>query len=161
MRAPTRCGSGSSASSRRAGSTRRPTPRCRARTATTLIDDAEPDAEKALRREAVLSAVADAEEIEPTDEELIEALGPGEGKNSPEKLLARLRETGRDAMLRDEVRMRPAADAIAEAAKPIPVAQAEAREKIWTPDKGEAATPGGGERRGQARRAMDAGQLIA
>ena len=76
-----------------------------------LIDDAEEDAERALRREAVLAAVADAEGIEPTDEELIEALGPGEGKNDPAKLLERLRETGRDSLLRDEIRMRKAADA--------------------------------------------------
>ncbi len=103
-----------------------------------LINDAEEDAEKALRREAVLEAVADAEGIEPNDEELIEALGPGEGKNSPEKLFARLRETGRDSMLRDEVRLRRAADVIAEAATPIPLETAEAREKIWTPDKEEA-----------------------
>lgn len=102
-----------------------------------LINDAEADAEKALRREAVLEAVADAEGIDPTDEELIEALGPGEGKNSPEKLLARLRETGRDALLRDEVRLRKAADVIAEHSKPIPMETAEAREKLWTPDKEE------------------------
>ena len=79
-----------------------------------LIDDAEEDAERSLRREAVLAAVADAEGIEVTDEDLIEAIGPGEGKNSPEKLLARLRESGRDALLRDEVRMRKASEAVAE-----------------------------------------------
>ena len=122
-----------------------------------LINDAEEDAEKALRREAVLEAVAEVEGIEPTDEDLLEAIGPGEGKNSPEKLLARLRETGRDAMLRDEVRLRKAAEVIAEAAKPIPLEQAEAREKIWTPDKekaepeaaasGPAASPAGSGRR--------------
>ena len=100
-----------------------------------LIDDAEEDAERALRREAVLAAVAEAEGIEATDEDLIEAIGPGEGKNAPEKLLARLRESGRDGLLRDEVRMRKAADAIAEAAKPIPMERAAAREQIWTPDK--------------------------
>jgi trigger factor len=104
-----------------------------------LIDDAEEDAERALRREAVLAAVADAESIEPTDEDLIEAIGPGEGENAPEKLLARLREAGRDQLLRDEVRMRRAADAIAEASKPIPMERAAAREQIWTPEKGEAA----------------------
>ena len=71
-----------------------------------LIDDAEEDAERALRREAVLDAVAEAEGIDPGDEQLIEALGPGEGKNDPAKLLARLRETGRDSLLRDEVRLR-------------------------------------------------------
>ena len=105
-----------------------------------LIDDAEEDAERALRREAVLDAVADAEAIEPGDEDLLEALGPGEGKNDPAKLLARLRETGRDSLLRDEVRLRMAADVVADSAKPIPVEQAAAREQIWTPDK-EASRP--------------------
>jgi trigger factor len=104
-----------------------------------LIDDAEEDAERALRREAALDAVAEAEGIEPSDEELLEALGPGEGKNDPAKLLDRLRETGRDNLLRDEVRLRMAADVVAEAAKPIPVERAAAREQIWTPDKEEQA----------------------
>ncbi len=100
-----------------------------------LIDDAEGDAERALRREATLAAVAEAEGIEPTDDDLIGALGPGDGKNSPQKLLARLKEAGRDNLLRDEVRLRMAADVIAESAKPIPMEQAAAREQIWTPDK--------------------------
>ena len=103
-----------------------------------LIDDAEEDAERALRREAVLAAVADAEGIEPTDDELVEALGPGEGKNDPRKLLDRLRESGRDQLLRDEIRMRKAADAVADASKPIAMERAAAREQIWTPEKGAA-----------------------
>ena len=102
-----------------------------------LINDAEPDAERALRREATLAAVADAEGIEVSDDELVEALGPGEGNESPEKMLARLRETGRDSLLRDELRLRKAADLVVERAKPIPVEQAAAREAIWTPEKGE------------------------
>ena len=103
-----------------------------------LIDDAEEDAERALRREAVLAAVADDEGIEPTDDELVEALGPGEGKNDPRKLLDRLRESGRDQLLRDEIRMRKAADAVADASKPIAMERAAAREQIWTPEKGAA-----------------------
>ena len=56
--------------------------------------------------------------------------------------------------------MRRAADAIAESAKPIPVEQAEAREQIWTPDKGEAAAPeGDGGRDREAGRAVDPGLL--
>lgn len=103
-----------------------------------LINDAEVDAERTLRREAALEAVADAEGIEPSDQELIEALGPGEGKNDPSKLLSRLKESGRDGLLRDEVRLRKAAELVAESAKPIPIEQAAAREQIWTPEKGEA-----------------------
>jgi trigger factor len=120
-----------------------------------LIDDAEEDAERALRREAVLAAVADAEGIEPTDDDLLDAIGPGEGKNSPQKLLDRLRDSGRDGLLRDEVRMRKAADAIAESAKPIEMERAAARDQIWTPDKdkeegeGEEPAPDGADKPGE------------
>jgi trigger factor len=102
-----------------------------------LINDAEPDAERALRREATLAAIADAEGVEVEDSELVEALGPGEGKEAPEKLLAALRESGRDGLLRDELRLRKAADLVIERAKSIPIEQAAAREAIWTPEKGE------------------------
>lgn len=102
-----------------------------------LIDEGEESAEKTLRREATLAAVAEAEEIEPSDDDLIDALGPGDGKEDPEKVLKKLREGGRDALLREEVRLRKAAELIAEEAKPIPKGQAEARDQIWTPEKGE------------------------
>jgi trigger factor len=93
------------------------------------------DATKSLRREATLAAIAEAESIEASDEELIEALGPGEGDSAPAKILERLRERGRDELLREEVRMRKAADVIVENAKAIPLEQAKAREEIWTPEK--------------------------
>jgi trigger factor len=100
-----------------------------------FVTEAEDEARTALRREATLEAIADAEEIEVSDDELMEALGPGEGSEAPEKLLARLRDSGRDSLLRDELRMRKAADVVVESAKPIPVEQAAAREAIWTPEK--------------------------
>jgi trigger factor len=100
-----------------------------------FVHEAEDEARTALRREATLAAIADAEEIEVSDEELIEALGPGQGDEAPEKLLARLRDSGRDSLLRDELRMRKAADVVVDSAQPIPVEQAAAREAIWTPDK--------------------------
>jgi trigger factor len=115
-----------------------------------LIDDAEEDAERALRREAVLAAVADAEAVEPSDEDLLEAIGPGEGENDPQKLLDRLRETGRDSLLRDDVRLRMAADIIADSATPIEMERAAAREQIWTPEKGEAERAGADRERGDA-----------
>jgi len=108
-----------------------------------LVTDLESDAERALRREATLAAVADAEDIEVSDAELLEALGPGGNDEAPEKLLERLRETGRESLLRAELRLRKAADVIVEAAKPIPFEQAAAREKLWTPEKEEAEGKGG------------------
>ena len=50
-------------------------------------------------------------------------------------MLERLRKSGRDALIREDLRVRKAIDLATESAKPIPVAQAEARERIWTPEK--------------------------
>lgn len=98
-----------------------------------LIDEAEPDAEKALRREAVLAAVVEAEGIEVTDDELVESLR-GAGSTADEdqlrKALDKLREDGRDRSLREDVAMRKAVDLIADNAKPV----SPARSKIWTPE---------------------------
>jgi len=114
-----------------------------------VIEETVPDAEAELKREAVLAAIADAEEIEVSEEEMIEALEhPAEHeRTTPEKLLKRLRESGRETMIRDDIRFRKAIDLVAEAATPIPLEQAEAREQIWTPEKerkeaGELWTPG-------------------
>ena len=107
------------------------------RTREEVITEGEEGAAQSLRREATLLAVAEAEGIEPSDDDLVAALGPGQGEGSPEKIVMRLRESGRDALLRDEVRMRKAAELIAEQAKPIPVEQAAAREALWTPGSDE------------------------
>jgi trigger factor len=102
-----------------------------------VIEESKPEAEAELKREAVLAAIADAEEIEISEEEMVEALehSAEHERTTPEKLLERLRESGRDAMIRDDIRFRKAIDLVAEAAKPIPLEQAEAREQIWTPEK--------------------------
>ena len=105
-----------------------------------LIDEAEPDAEKALRREAVLAAVVAAEGIEVSDEELLESLrGAGSSADDDQlrKALDKLREDGRDRSLREDVAMRKAVDLIVDNAKPIDPGRAEAREKLWTPGQGE------------------------
>jgi trigger factor len=106
------------------------------------IEEAKPDAEKGLRREAVLEAVAEAEAIEVSEEELLEALEPPPGeKRKPEKLLKRLREDGRDALLVEEIRMRKAADLLVENAKPVdaPPAQADGDEDVSAGDDEDAA----------------------
>jgi trigger factor len=102
-----------------------------------IIEESRPEAEAELKREAVLAAIADAEEIEVSEEEMVEALAHSaeHERTTPEKLLKRLRESGRDAMIRDDIRFRKAIDLVVEAAKPIPLEQAEARERIWTPEK--------------------------
>lgn len=102
-----------------------------------VIEESRPEAEAELKREAVLAAVAEAEGIEVAEEEMVEALAHSaeHERTTPEKLLKRLRENGRDALVRDDIRFRKAIDLLAESAKPIPKEQAEAREQIWTPEK--------------------------
>jgi trigger factor len=102
-----------------------------------LIEESKPDAERELKREAVVTAIADAEEIEVAEEELLEALAHSaeHERTTPEKLLERLRQNGREAMISEDIRARKAIELVAESAKPIPLEQAEAREEIWTPEK--------------------------
>jgi trigger factor len=114
-----------------------------------LLEESKPDAERELKGEAVLAAIAETEQIEVSEEEMVEALAHSaeHERTTPEKLLERLRENGREALVREDIRVRKAIDLIAESAVPIPLEQAEAREKIWTPEKeeeekGELWTPG-------------------
>jgi trigger factor len=102
-----------------------------------MIEETKPEAAQALKREAVLEAIVDAEAIEVSEEELVEALGPvaEREETSAEKLLEGLRASGREALLTEDLRMRKAVDLLAAAAKPIPIEQAKAREAIWTPEK--------------------------
>ena len=78
-----------------------------------LIEESKPDAELELKREAVVAAIAEAEEIEVSEEEMVEALAHAaeHERTTPEKLLERLRENGRDAMVREDIRARKAIDA--------------------------------------------------
>jgi trigger factor len=99
------------------------------------IEEARSDAESGLKREAVLEAVAEAEDIEVEEGELLEALEPPAGeKGKPEKLLKRLRSEGRDVLVIEEIRMRKAVELLVAEAQPIEPARAEAKEKLWTPD---------------------------
>ena len=109
-----------------------------------LIEESKPDAERELRREAVVVAIADAEGIDVSEEEMVEALehSAEHERTTADKLLERLRRTGRDAVVREDIRARKAIELVADSAKPIPQAEAderkdkaEAAEKIWTPEK--------------------------
>jgi len=114
--------------------------RMQGKTREEVIEESKPDAERELKREAVLAAIAEAEGLEASEDEMLEALAhtAEHERTTPEKLLARLRDNGRDAMVREDIVVRKAIDVVAESAKPIPVEQAEAREKIWTPEKEQA-----------------------
>jgi trigger factor len=95
------------------------------------------EAQRSVGRELVLDAVADQLGLEIPDaqvEELVreqaEALG-----DDADQMLVSLRDSGRFETLRDDLQLREALDRVAAEVKRIPLAQAEAREAIWTPDK--------------------------
>jgi trigger factor len=108
-----------------------------------IVAEAKPDAEQALRREAVIAAVIEAEGIEPSEGDVLDALQATAAREgtTPEKLRQRLDKAGRLDDLRDDLAQRAAVELLAEHASAISVDQAKARDKLWTPEK-EARDPG-------------------
>src|SRR5690349_8547073 len=97
---------------------------------------------QALKREAVLAAIVDDAGIEVSDEEAFEALREVASRTSENvnedalrRSFERAKEEGRDDALREDIAMRKAVDLLVESAKSIPAEQAEARDKLWTPEK--------------------------
>src|SRR5436305_1139330 len=72
--------------------------------------------------------------LPPLDDELAREQAEAVGDDADEMLVA-LRESGRFESLRDDLRLRKALDRVAAEVQRIPLAQAEARDAIWTPDK--------------------------
>jgi trigger factor len=100
------------------------------------------EAEQALKRELALDAVADRLGLEVADEE-IETLLRREAEETgedPEALLAAARESAGFEQLRGDLRMRKALDEVVAGIKRIPLELANAREKLWTPEKEKAPT---------------------
>ena len=86
-----------------------------------IVAEAKPDAEKALRREAVLAAIVEAEGIDPSDDALLEALAPDAERadTSAKKLLERIKSGGRLDALKEDVAQGAAIDLLVESAKPV------------------------------------------
>jgi trigger factor len=91
-----------------------------------LLEEAKPDADKALRREAVLTAIVQAEGIEVSDDEVLEALGESaeRGGTKPKKLLERLRSEGRLDAVKEDLAARKAVDLLVETAQATDAEQA-------------------------------------
>lgn len=100
-----------------------------------LIEELQPESEQSLRRQAVIAAVVDAEKIEPSEEDLEQALAPTAEREGVEveQAIERLRSSGRLEDISEDLAARQAVELIAEHATPISPGQAEAREKLWTP----------------------------
>jgi trigger factor len=102
-----------------------------------ILSEAHPDAEQAIRREAVIAAVIDAEDIKPSDGDVLDALQASAAREgtTPEKLRERLEKAGRLDEIKDDLAQRAAVEFLAENAKPLTEDQARARDKLWTPDQ--------------------------
>ena len=106
-------------------------------TAEQLVQRMGAEAALSVARELVLEAVADQLGIEVSDaeiEELIREQAELAG-DDPDEAVRQVFESGRDEVLRADLRLRKALDRIAAEAKRIPAEVARAREEIWTPDK--------------------------
>lgn len=102
-----------------------------------LVEQVRDEARRSLARELVLEAAAKKLKIEISDneiEELVRTQSGATGEDADE-LVAEIWRQGRHEELREDMRMSSALDRICEEVKPIPLAQAEAREQIWTPGK--------------------------
>ncbi len=84
-----------------------------------IVEAGKEDAAQALRREAVLAAIIEAEGIEPSEEDLLEAVGQAAEGTTPKKLLERLKSAGRLDALKEDLAQRRALDLVTESAKPV------------------------------------------
>jgi trigger factor len=110
-----------------------------------IIEEAKPEAERALRREAVIAAVIEAQDIDPSDGDLLDVLQESAARENMkvEKLRDRLQQAGRLDEIRRDLAQRQALDWLVEKATPISVEQAQAKDKLWTPEKGSEEQAGG------------------
>ena len=100
-----------------------------------ILAELAPEAEQALRREAVLAAVVAAERIEPERGGAARGGGPTAEREGIEPASCSRTSAlpGASRSLREDLAARQAIELIAAGAKPIPLEQAQAREKLWTP----------------------------
>jgi trigger factor len=94
------------------------------------------EAALSVARELVLEAAADQLGIEVPDEEIAELIreSAAEQGEDPDAAVEEVMQHGA-YQLREDLRLKKALDRLADEVKPIPVELAEARERIWTPDK--------------------------
>jgi trigger factor len=99
------------------------------------------EAARSVARELALEAVADQAGLEVTDDELREFVrenAEAEG-DAADEVVEQVFASGRHELLREDLRMRKALDLVVSEVERIPLELAQAREKLWTPEKGAAA----------------------
>ena len=102
-----------------------------------LIAQMHAEAGQSVARELALEALADKAGIEISDDDvkaLIREQAVG-AEEDPEQVIEGIWEHGHQESLREDLRLRAALDRLVADVKPISVDLAEARDKLWTPDK--------------------------
>src|SRR6476659_6514182 len=106
-------------------------------TAEQLVQRMTQEAALSVARELVLEAVADQLELEVTDSEIEDLIREQAelADDDPDEAIKQVFASGRQELLRADLRLRKALDRVAAESKRIPLDVARAREEIWTPDK--------------------------
>jgi trigger factor len=106
-------------------------------TAEELVQRIGGEAALSVARELVLEAVADKLGLGVDDAEIEELIREQAelADDDPDAAVRQVFESGRQEVLRSDLRLRKALDRVAAEAKRIPAEVARAREEIWTPDK--------------------------
>ena len=106
-------------------------------TAEQLVQRMSAEAALSVARELVLEAVADQLELQVDDAEIEELIREQAelAEDDPDEAVKQVFESGRQEVLRQDLRLRKALDRVAADAKRIPAEVARARDEIWTPDK--------------------------
>jgi trigger factor len=106
-----------------------------------------PDAEDTVKKELVLDAVAKAEGIEASDEEMEHQIGhlAEDSGRKPEEIEATMRRNGTYALLKEEISRAMALDFLVENAKAVPMPEEELEEDEEMPEGPVDAAEGGGE----------------
>ena len=106
-------------------------------TAEQLVQRMSAEAALSVARELVLEAVADQLGLEVEDAEIEELIREQAelAEDDPDEAVRQVFDSGRQEVLREDLRLRKALDRVAGEAKRVPAEVARAREDIWTPDK--------------------------
>lgn len=102
-----------------------------------LVTQMRAEAAQSVARELALEAVAEKAGIEVTDEqvkELVREQAQASG-DDPDEVIADIWARGHEETLREDLRLKAALDRLAADVKPISTELADARDKLWTPDR--------------------------
>jgi trigger factor len=106
-------------------------------TAEQLVQRMSAEAALSVARELVLEAVADQLDLRVEDAEIEELIREQAelAEDDADEAIKQVFESGREEVLRQDLRLRKALDRVAAEAKRVPADDVAAREQIWTPEK--------------------------